>query len=303
MAAEKLQKVLARAGVGSRRQIERWIEEGRISVGERVATIGERVEPGVIISIDGRVVPLTDLAPKPRVLLYHKPEGEVCTNADPQGRKTIFDNLPKLRHGRWISIGRLDYNTSGLLVLTTDGELAHRMMHPSREVEREYAVRVLGKVTEEMLAQLRQGVQLDDGPAKFDEIIDAGGTGANHWYHVILREGRNREVRRVWEAVGAKVSRLIRVRFGTVALPRLLRPGKSIYMEAEPMAELFQSVGLVVPEEPKTLGLPTGRRTRPSRIVSKQVRTFREKREQREERARKEEDDPRKKYKKGGRKK
>src|SRR6266566_1837667 len=196
--SEKLQKVLARAGMGSRRQIEQWIEEGRVTVDGRTAAIGERVEPSAHIAIDGRVVPLTDLVPKPRVLVYHKPEGEVCTRSDPQGRATVFDNLPTLRHGRWILIGRLDYNTSGLLLLTTDGELAHRLMHPSHEIEREYAVRVLGKVSDEMFTQLKEGVMLDDGPARFDDIADAGGTGANHWYHVILREGRNREVRRLW---------------------------------------------------------------------------------------------------------
>lgn len=266
--SEKLQKVLARAGVGSRRQIEGWIEEGRITVDGKPATIGQRVEADARIAIDGRAVPLTDVAVKPRVLLYHKPEGEVCTRADPQGRKTVFESLPTIRHGRWITIGRLDYNTSGLLLLTTDGELAHRMMHPSHEIEREYAVRILGEVKPEMFEQLRAGVVLDDGPAKFDDIIDAGGTGANHWYHVILREGRNREVRRLWDAVGANVSRLIRVRYGNVMLPRMLRPGKAAYMEAEPMAELYQSVGLTPPEaEPrKTLRLraPGTRARRPS---------------------------------------
>jgi 23S rRNA pseudouridine2605 synthase len=272
--SEKLQKVLARVGIGSRRQIERWIEEGRITVDGRAAAIGERVESSASISLDGRVVPLTELAPKPRVLLYHKPEGEVCTRSDPQGRATVFDKLPKLRHGRWISIGRLDYTTSGLLLLTTDGELAHRLMHPSHEIEREYAVRVLGEVSEGMFVRLREGVMLEDGSARFDEIVDAGGTGANHWYHVILREGRNREVRRVWEAVGAKVSRLIRIRFGTVSLPRLLRPGKSEYMELEPMAELYRSVSLVPPQVPKkrTLILASSRPT-PAARASRERRS------------------------------
>src|SRR6266566_6508284 len=253
---EKLQKVLARAGVGSRRQIEGWIQEGRITVDGRAATIGERVEPSARIAIDGRVVPLTEFTPKPRVLVYHKPEGEVCTRVDPQGRKTAFDNLPTLRHGRWITIGRLDYNTSGLLLFTTDGDLAHRLMHPSHEIEREYAVRILGEVTPEMLTRLKEGVMLDDGPANFDEVIDAGGTGANHWYHVILREGRNREVRRLWDAVGANVSRLIRVRYGSIGLPRLLRPGRSAELEPEVAAPLYESVGLTPPAPPrKTLGL------------------------------------------------
>jgi len=264
--SEKLQKVLARAGIGSRRQIEGWIEEGRVTVNDEVATIGARVEPSARIAIDGRVVPLTEFTPKARVLIYHKPIGEVCSRADPQGRETIFEKLPKLRHGRWISIGRLDYNTSGLLLLTTDGELAHRMMHPSHEIEREYAVRVLGAVSEEMLARLKTGVMLEDGPGQFDEVRDAGGTGANHWYHVTLREGRNREVRRLWEAVGANVSRLIRVRYGDISLPRMLRPGRSEELEPEMAAPLYESVGLPPPvtEKRKTLRLraPTARAPR-----------------------------------------
>jgi 23S rRNA pseudouridine2605 synthase len=271
--SEKLQKVLARAGLGSRRQIEGWIEEGRVTVDGVVATLGARVEPAARIAIDGRVVPLTEFTPKPRVLLYHKPIGEVCSRADPQGRETIFEKLPKLRHGRWISIGRLDYNTSGLLLLTTDGELAHRLMHPSHEIEREYAVRVLGNVSEEMLARLKTGVMLDDGPGQFDAIRDAGGTGANHWYHVILREGRNREVRRLWEAVGANVSRLIRVRYGDIVLPRMLRPGRSEELEAEAAAPLYESVGLTPPvqEQRKTLRLraPSARAPREPKKDSK----------------------------------
>ncbi len=287
--SEKLQKVLARAGIGSRRQIEGWIAEGRITVDGAPAKLGQRVESTVRISLDGRDVPLTDIAPKPRVLMYHKPEGEVCARSDPQGRKTIFENLPKLRHGRWISVGRLDYNTSGLLLLTTDGELAHRLMHPSHEIEREYAVRILGKVTDEMLKQLQTGVTLEDGPACFDAIIDAGGTGANHWYHVILREGRNREVRRVWEAVGAKVSRLIRVRYSTVQLPRMLRPGKSEYMEPEPMGELYQSVGMTMPEAPekkvRTLSL---RNVRPTGGHKRKPKNAVERRQQNQRRHRRE---------------
>jgi len=278
--SEKLQKVLARAGIGSRRQIERWIEEGRITVDGAPASIGARIEPTARIAIDGRIVPLTEFTPKARVLLYHKPEGEVCTRSDPQGRATVFDKLPTLRHGRWISIGRLDYNTSGLLLLTTDGELAHRLMHPSHEIEREYAVRVLGAVSDEMMTRLKAGVTLDDGPAKFDEVVDAGGTGANHWYHVILREGRNREVRRLWEAVGAKVSRLIRVRYGGIGLPRLLRPGRSEELEPELAAPLYESVGLATPVPAKRgrLRLPDAQ----ARHEKKKV--FRRKKDPRERR-------------------
>jgi 23S rRNA pseudouridine2605 synthase len=245
---EKLQKVLARAGAGSRRAIERWIEEGRVTVDGRTAQIGDRVRSGQRLRIDGRLVPASAVAtPKARVLLYHKPEGEVTTRGDPQGRPTVFDNLPGIRHGRWIAVGRLDVNSSGLLLFTTDGELAHRLMHPSGEVEREYAVRVLGPVTREALHRLTDGVTLEDGPARFERVTDAGGSGANHWYHVVIREGRNREVRRMWDAIGAKVSRLIRVRYGPMQLPRLLRPGRSVDLEAEEMSALYQSVGLRAP--------------------------------------------------------
>ncbi len=248
---EKLQKVLARAGLGSRRELELWIEDGRVTVNGVVAKLGDRVLPEQDIRVDGQ--PLSASArhgTRQRVIVYSKPEGQVCTTADPQGRATVFDHLPVLRGARWIVIGRLDFNTQGLLLFTTDGELANRLMHPSSEIEREYAVRVLGNVDADMLARLRAGVQLEDGPAHFDDIADAGGEGANHWYHVTLKEGRNREVRRLWEAVGVKVSRLIRVRFGPVKLPRLLRPGRWEELDKETMAALLASVGLP-PEEPR----------------------------------------------------
>lgn len=246
-AGEKLQKVLARAGLGSRRQIERWIEEGRITVNGDAATLGARVTPDQTIRVDGRHVPMHVSQAKPRLLIYHKPEGEVCTRSDPQGRPTVFDKLPSLRGARWIVIGRLDYNTSGLLLFTTDGELANRLMHPSHEIEREYAVRILGKVDDAMLARLKQGVILEDGPAHFDSVVDAGGTGANHWYHVVLKEGRNREVRRLWEAVGVKVSRLIRVRFGPVSLPPHFHAGRSVEMDEAATAALYDFVHLKPP--------------------------------------------------------
>jgi 23S rRNA pseudouridine2605 synthase len=258
---EKLQKVLARAGAGSRREMERWIEEGRVTVDGRVAHLGDRVRAGQRLQIDGRSVPTPALTPKPRVLLYHKPEGEVTTRSDPQGRPTVFDNLPTIRHGRWIAIGRLDVNSSGLLLFTTDGELAHRLMHPSAEIEREYAVRVLGPVPAESLQKLTEGVQLEDGPARFERITEAGGSGANHWYHVVLREGRNREVRRMWETVGAKVSRLIRVRFGAVQMPRLLRVGRSAELATEQLNELYRSVGLTPTESRRNARGDRGSRT------------------------------------------
>lgn len=223
---EKLQKILASVGLGSRREIERWIEEGRITVNNQMAKLGDRLalKPNTLIKIDGREVPLhTQSKEDIRVLIYHKPTGQITSKHDPEGRPSVFDFLPKLRGKRWISVGRLDINTSGLLLFTTDGTLANRLMHPSSNIEREYAVRVLGTVTIDTLKQLKKGVKLDDGWAHFDDIKDAGGTGVNHWFHVILKEGRNREVRRLWESQGLKVSRLIRVRFGNITLPRFLR--------------------------------------------------------------------------------
>lgn len=242
--SEKLQKVLARTGLGSRRQMERWIEQGRISVDGVRAKIGDRVESQQVIRVDGRVVAGTKGPPSCRVLLYHKPEGEVCTRSDPGGRPTIFERLPRLRSGRWVTVGRLDINTAGLLFLTNHGELANRLMHPSQQIEREYAVRVLGKVDEAALRRLKEGVQLDDGLARFESIHDAGGEGANRWYRVILTEGRKREVRKLWQAVGATVSRLIRIRYGSVTLSRDLRAGQWEELDRDAVAELLARVGL-----------------------------------------------------------
>src|SRR5579862_5784486 len=193
---EKIQKVLANAGLASRRQIETWIQEGRIHINGEVAKLGDRITTTAKVRVDGRDVPLIKSAnQKTRVLLYHKPEGEICSRNDPEKRPSIFDHLPLLRNGRWISVGRLDFNTSGVLLLTNDGELAHRLMHPSQEIEREYAVRVQGQVSPDMLKNLKEGVALDGIPAHFDTITDAGGEGSNHWYHVLVKEGRNRVVR------------------------------------------------------------------------------------------------------------
>lgn len=242
---EKLQKVLARAGYGSRRELEGWITAGRIKVNNQVAKLGDRVSATDRISVDGDPVRQTRLSERrSRVLIYHKPIGEVCTRSDPEGRDTIFNHLPKLTSGRWITIGRLDLNTSGLLLITTDGDLANRMMHPSHQVEREYAVRVLGEVTADMLNNLKSGVELEDGPAHFDVVASAGGAGANAWYHVILREGRNREVRRLWESQGVQVSRLMRVRYGAVSLPRGQKPGRWEDMPEQAVDVLRRSVGL-----------------------------------------------------------
>lgn len=222
---ERLQKFLARAGLGSRRQIEDWIRQGRITVDGTPAQLGVQVSGTEQIQIDGRPIRLGALHQQRRVLAYYKPVGEMTTRHDPEGRPTIFDRLPSLRDGRWITVGRLDLNTQGLLLVTNDGELANRLMHPSSQIEREYAIRVLGKVPPEILERLREGVALEDGLARFEVLREAGGEGANHWYHAILREGRNREVRRLWESQGIAVSRLVRVRYGPVALRRGLHPG------------------------------------------------------------------------------
>jgi len=241
---EKLQKVLARAGFGSRRQMEKWIELGRIVVNEKVATIGERVSTKDIIKVDGKLINQYRTQVQQRVIAYHKPVGEVCTRDDPEGRETIYANLPKLKNGRWISIGRLDLNTSGLLLLTTDGELANKLMHPSSEIEREYAVRVLGQVNPDIIKELKTNVPLDDGDAHFSEVTEAGGQGANHWYHVVLKEGRNREVRRLWEHFGFAVSRLMRIRYGDFTLQRSLRQSQSEDLIPQQVRSLYQSVGL-----------------------------------------------------------
>ncbi len=236
---EKIQKVLANAGLGSRRQIEEWLRENRISVNGAIAKVGDRITVDDKVRVDGRDIRLVKSnAQKSRVILYHKPEGEICSRHDPEGRPTIFDHLPMLRNGRWISVGRLDFNTSGVLLLTNNGELANRLMHPSSDIEREYAVRIQGRVTSEMLATLEKGVQLKDGSAQFNQISDAGGEGTNHWYHVLVKEGRNRLVRRLWESQGVTISRLIRIRFGNIALPRMLRRGKWVELTADEIAKL-----------------------------------------------------------------
>ncbi len=241
---EKLQKVLARVGLGSRREMERWIEQGRVKVNDNIATLGERVSSKDNIKVDNKFINQRRTQVQQRVIAYHKPVGEVCSRDDPEGRKTIFSNLPKLKTGRWISVGRLDLNTSGLLLLTTDGELANKLMHPSSEIEREYAVRILGEVSPEILKQLKKNVPLDDGDAHFFDINESGGQGANHWYHVILKEGRNREVRRLWEYFGFAVSRLSRIRYGSIKLERRLRPSKSEDLSDKEMQVLYKSVGL-----------------------------------------------------------
>ncbi|GAB3481155.1 23S rRNA pseudouridine(2605) synthase RluB [Marinomonas epiphytica] len=241
---EKLQKVLARSGQGSRREMENRIREGRVLVNGEVATLGDRVSLTDAIELDGYPIKVTKAGEGRRVIIYNKPEGEVCTRKDPEGRPTVFDRLPKLRGERWIAVGRLDINTSGLLLFTTDGELANRLMHPSTEIDREYLVRVMGEVTDDHLTTLKKGVALEDGMANFTDIVDGGGEGINRWFYVCLMEGRNREVRRLWESQGVKVNRLKRVRFGPVFLPSKAKVGRWVEMEETEVASLCAMVDI-----------------------------------------------------------
>jgi 23S rRNA pseudouridine2605 synthase len=247
-----VQKVLADSGLGSRRQIEGWIVEGRVQVNGKLAKLGDKVTPADQIHVDGKPIRRRPArAETLRVIAYNKPEGELVTRSDPEGRPTVFARLPRLPGGRWIAVGRLDINTSGLLLLTDNGELANRLMHPSREVEREYAVRVLGEVPPDALERLTQGVDLEDGPARFEAIREAGGAGANRWYHVVLAEGRNREVRRLWEAAGVQVSRLIRVRYGNVSLGPRVFTGHWRDLTDEEIGGLLQLAGMERPRPPE----------------------------------------------------
>lgn len=242
--SERLQKVLANMGLGSRRTMEEWIRGGRISVDGKSAILGTTVEGTEKILIDGKPIKLDDSPFVRRIIAYCKPTGEVTTRNDPEDRKTIFDSLPPIKNGRWISIGRLDINTQGLLLLTNDGELANKMMHPSSEIEREYAVRVLGTLTEEMVTAMKTGVEFEDGISKFDEILYSGGEGANIWYHVILKGGKNREVRRLWESQGLTVSRLIRVRYGSYTLPKWLAANRSIDLDIDETKAILADAGI-----------------------------------------------------------
>lgn len=243
--SEKLQKVLARVGLGSRRYMEEVIAAGRVSINGKVAQVGERIEPADELRIDGRKVQFQiEDEIRRRVLIYYKPEGEICSRNDPESRPTVFEQLPSIPGDRWVMVGRLDINSSGLLLFTNDGELANRLMHPSNEIEREYAVRVMGEVTPQIKKNMTQGVVLDDGPAKFESFSEIGGEGINRWYQVVVKEGRNREVRRIFESQGLKVSRLLRTRYGTVILPRELRTGRWIELDKNDIDNLTKSVEL-----------------------------------------------------------
>lgn len=245
--SEKLQKVLAAKGLGSRREIERWISAGRIMVNGKLAKLGDRVTEEDRLHVDGK--PVSVRLVSHRFLLYNKPEGEMCTRDDPEGRRTVFDRLPKLKNQRWISVGRLDYNTAGLLLFTTDGELANKLMHPSSNIEREYAVRVLGDVSEEALENMKQGVLLDEGLFRFSDIqrgknADEESGSANQWYYVVLMEGKNREVRRLWESQGFTVSRLKRVRFGNFFIPSAVKSGQFVDLKRKDVRQLYQMAGI-----------------------------------------------------------
>jgi len=267
---ERVQKALARMGFGSRREIERQIEDGKIRINGQLARPGDHVRPGDKVNIGNKSTVITGEVRRIRVLLYNKPEGEVCTRQDEQGRPTVFDSIGRIGDGRWIMVGRLDINSTGLLLFTNYGELANHLMHPSSEVEREYAVRVQGKVTPQTIRNLLQGVQLEDGVSRFDQVIDAGGQGSNHWYHVILREGKNREVRRLWQSQDVRVSRLIRVRYANLILPRDLKAGKKTELSLDEVKQLFEAVNLPWPK----LGQDNEKRTRAKRKTASKNRRF-----------------------------
>lgn len=247
---EKLQKVLARQGFGSRREMEQVISDGRVTVNGEVAKLGDRVSEKDQLLLDGKPVRSTkENAVLPRVLLYHKPEGEICSRKDPEGRRSVYDRLPKLKGQRWISVGRLDYNTSGLLLFTTDGELANKLMHPSTQIEREYLCRVMGPHKEANLQALVDGVMLEDGEARFTDIVDGGGEGINRWYYVVIMEGRNREVRRLWESQGLQVNRLKRVRYGSVFLPSKIKQGQWEEMAKADAADVYRMADMSAPKK------------------------------------------------------
>lgn len=238
----KLQKFLAQKGLGSRREMEALIATGEVSVNGKVAIVGDRVGASDVVRIGKRVIRLNPQESLPKVLLYHKPEGEIVSRHDPEGRPSVFDKLPHLRSSKWIAIGRLDFNTSGLLIFTTDGALANRLMHPRFEMEREYAVRILGKLTPEQMTQLTTGVELADGRAAFSYLAEQGGEGINHWYRVILKEGKNREVRRMFESIGLSVSRLMRVRFGPINLPPRIKRGQWLELDEKETQRLLSLI-------------------------------------------------------------
>jgi len=259
--SQKLQKVLAQAGLGSRRAMEKLIEAGKVKVNGEVATLGQRVTSEDVIEFGRRRIQFKVTARLPRVILYHKPEGEIVTRDDPKGRTSVFEKLPTIRSAKWLAVGRLDFNTCGLLIFTTSGELANRLMHPRFEVEREYAVRIFGALSDDTMRQLRAGVRLSDGLARFDELEAKGGEGRNHWYRVVLKEGRNRIVRRMFESLGLRVSRLMRIRFGIVTLPPHLKRGTWVEIKEAEIRNLLSWVGSEPPVVSPKVAAPGPART------------------------------------------
>ncbi len=245
---ERLHKLLAQSGIGSRREMEELIAAGRISINGETASVGQTASAGDRVKVNGKLVQLRFSDRLPRVILYHKPEGEIVSRNDPEHRPNVFTSMPRISAGRWVAVGRLDFNTSGLLLLTTSGDLANRLMHPRYQLVREYAVRILGELTEEVRRRLLDGIDLDDGPAQFASFQEAGGEGANRWYRVSLHEGRNREVRRMFEAVGVVVSRLMRVRYGPFALPPGLKRGQVLELSEVDVKKLLADFGMANPE-------------------------------------------------------
>jgi 23S rRNA pseudouridine2605 synthase len=269
---QRLHKVLASCGFGSRRAMEDMIIAGRITVNRLPAEVGQKVGPGDEVRINGELVKVRFSEPRPRILMYHKPTGEIVTRDDPEGRPTVFEKLPNIGNGKWINVGRLDYNTEGLMLFTNSGELANRLMHPRYEVEREYAVRIMGRLSDEQMQKLTTGVDLEDGPAKCESVADGGGEeeGANHWYHVVLKEGRNREVRRLFEALGLTVSRLIRTRYGTLAMPSVMKRADTLELEPAEVAAVLETAGLKVQGGPPGQQRPNGNKNNRGRHQNRQ---------------------------------
>jgi len=262
--AERVQKILAAAGHGSRREIEGWIKAGRLSIDGHAAKLGDTVSGGEHFKLDGRVLNVRSVQQIHQHIIYHKPADEITSRSDPEGRRTVFESLPKLAGARWVAVGRLDLTTTGLVIFTTDGNLANKLMHPSSELVRKYAVRVHGRPSQAEIARLRSGVNLDDGKAAFDSIEKSAGEGANQWFFVTLKEGRNREVRRMWEAVGYQVSRLMRISYGPLELPRKLRRGKHQELTPGHVRLLYRSAGLEIPA-----GAVTPQVRKPRRKINK----------------------------------